>query len=675
VARQALERLERTLRGSPGALPGAFALLVMGVWAAKDGGFDPTVWLPGTLLLAATLVVFALTAPGRFAAPSAVIVALVALGAFTAWNYASIAWAESRSDAWSGANKTLAYLLVYAIFVLRPWRAPVAAALVGCFVVGVAVVGLRGYLSATVADDPLRSFIAGRLAAPIAYSNANCALFMAAFWPALWLSSRREAHPLARAALLGSAGVLAELALMCQSRGSLVAVPITLAVYLALVPGRLRSIVVLVPVAAAVAISARPVLDVYEAVVSGESVRATLVDARTAILWSAAALIAVGALLGLVDRLVVFPRVVTRLAGAVAIVALLAGVVGGSAALADRYGDPVDRAGDWWRSFKSGQYVYEPGTPHLTSGLGSGRYDIWRVAAKSFEDHPVVGAGADNFLTDYLRERHRLDDPLYPHSLELRLLSQVGVIGTLLALVFLVAALVPAAVTRVRGSPFEKGLAAALIVSVLYWVIHGSIDWFWEIPALAAPAFAFLGIAGRLESDTTEHADPPGRRAWWPAALLAVCVAVACVSLVVPWIVARDIDAAASGWSADPTAAFDRLDRARSLDPWSDQPDVYAAVIAAQLRRSALQRRYLQHALERNPANWYALVELGAMDGRSGHTRAALTWLRRATIVNPLEPIIRYVTAEVRAGRAVSQQRLDKLMVDRVDLLLGERQG
>lgn len=660
-------------------MPGAVALLAFVVWAAKDGGFDPLVWIPWTLFLLFVLVASAALLPGRFEPSVSVAVALAALTAFTAWNYASMVWAGSRSTAWEGANKTLLYLVVYAIFVLRPWRGYAATVLVGAFVSAIALVGLVTYLRATVAEDPLGSFIAGRLAAPIAYSNANCALFMASFWPALWLASRRETHPVARAGLLASAGVSAELALMSQSRGSLVAVPLTLAVYFAVVPGRLRSIVVLLPVGAAVWLSAPRVLDVYDAVVSGEGVRETLVDARTAIVWSAAALLVAGALVGAVDRLVVVPRAVVRIAAVVVACTVAAGAVGAAVAVEDRYGDPSERLDEWWTSFKSGRYVYEPETPHLVSGLGSGRYDIWRVAAITFERRPIVGIGSDNFLADYLVERRRLDDPLNPHSLPLRVVSQVGVVGAAALTVFLVAAFVPAVRTRLRGDARDAGLAAALGVSVGYWLIHGSVDWFWEVPALAAPAFAFLGVAGRLvvsSGDAQLSRGPlPVRGRLLATAALAAAAILAAALLVPPWLAARDVDAAVGMWRTDPRGAFDRLERASRLDPWDDEPYVYTAVIATQLGQTARKRAALQRALRRNPANWYVLVELGALESRAGRRAAALAWLRRAEAANPLEPIVDFVRAEVTAGRTVSERTIERLMIDRVDLLVGKRQG
>ena len=63
----------------------------------------------------------------------------------------------------------------------------------------------------------------GRLLYPTGYANANAALWLMAAWPALLLArSRRLAWPL-RGVLAGSAVLLADVALLAQSRGSLYA--------------------------------------------------------------------------------------------------------------------------------------------------------------------------------------------------------------------------------------------------------------------------------------------------------------------------------------------------------------------------------------------------------------------------------------------------------------------
>ena len=580
-------------------------------------------------------------------------VAMLSLAAFTVWSFLSIAWSSTPALAWSGSNLTAAYLAIFVLFAWRPWTPVAASGLLGAYSLGVAAIGLVTLEQLARSTTPLDFFIAGRLASPIAYSNANCALFISAAVPALYLASRREVHWLLRGLFLAAVGVLVELAVMSQSRASLVAVPLTLAVFFVLAPGRTRIGVVLTPVVAVVVgLGLRPVLDTYEAVVSGDALPTVLDDARLAVMGTAVILLGVGVAIGLIDRYVSVPRRVALASGAAMLVLALAGVAAASTAFVRHY-DPVANAPTWWDRFSGGSYLYEAGTPHLVSGLGSGRYDIWRVAFGLFERDSIIGVGVDTFGADYLLLRTRLQDPIYPHSIELRTLEGTGLVGTLLLLIAFVAA-IASAIRGTRGaSDFGRGIVVSALTVVAYWLIHGSVDWFWEMPVLGAFAFACLGVACAVRSSSVRRAgaaktsrsqgpvgeseagsetrasDMPVSSSRLPrrasAALLVLAVTAACVSLVLPWLSVRDVQAAARGWPADPAGAFARLDRARTLNPLSDEPDIYAAVIASQVGDLSRQRAALERAIERNPRNWYPYLELGALDARQGTSRRGST--------------------------------------------------
>jgi len=651
------------LRESPGALPGALAMVVFGVWAARDGGFDPLRWLPGTLFLLALLVISVLAAR-RISLPRAAALALAALAGFTVWSYLSITWAGVPANAWLGANRTFLYLCVFALFVMFPWRTHAAALLTGGFAVGVAVIGLVTLVRVSIADAPVDWFIGGRLAAPITYSNADTGLYLTSFFPALYLAARREVHPLLRGVLLASAGVLVELALLGQSRASLFAFPLTLVVYFLIVPGRLRALIPLTLAGVATLASANAVLDIYGPAVSGGAVDVAAVEARSAVIWSAAALFVAGAVVGLVDRRVHIGPSVVRTARVVAACAVLLAVVGASVAALERYGDPVEQVDVWLDEFRNGQEVYAPDVPHLSSGFGGGRYDIWRVAWNLFVDNPTRGVGVDNFHVEYVRQRRSLNDSAYPHSLELRVLSQTGVVGGALFLAFLAAAVSGFVASLRRGPALSRGLAGAAFGGFLYWFVHGSVDWFWEMPALAAPAFALLGISMRLGESAPAGTPPRLPRAVLAVPSGAVAIVVG-VSLALPWLAARDIDEALRGWRNDPAAALDRLDRARSLDPLTDQADIFAALIAAEVGDRPQQRAALDRALERNPHNWYPYLELGVLEMHAGRQKAALRRLAHARRLNRFEPALIVVEQWLEEGRRPTRDDLDKLLLSR----------
>ena len=185
-------------------------------------------------------------------------------------------------------------------------------------------------------------------------------------------------------------------------------------------------------------------------------------------------------------------------------------------------GNPVTRIRNGWDTFKGGYGANSTTGNRLVSGLGSNRYDFYRVALDEFVAHPLVGIGADNFQQQYLAHGRSDETPHYPHSVELRTLAQTGLVGALLALVGLGAALLAAARALRSADPLVRSVAGAALAGFAYWVVHGSFDWFWEFAGLGAPAFALLGLAcalapARAPSSPRRLAGPEGRRGPPPA--------------------------------------------------------------------------------------------------------------------------------------------------------------
>ncbi len=178
---------------------GALAVFVFAVWIAKDAGYAPATWYTGGLFLAA-LAVVALLAYGRVSVSRLALAAIILLGAFAAWSSLSIAWSSDRGIAWDGANRTLLYFVVYAMFVALPWRResiPVLLVSLSLAALGIGLVDLARSIGNT--SD---FFIIGRFAAPAGYANAACAVFMFAFWPLAYIAARREPPAVVRGLLL-----------------------------------------------------------------------------------------------------------------------------------------------------------------------------------------------------------------------------------------------------------------------------------------------------------------------------------------------------------------------------------------------------------------------------------------------------------------------------------------
>src|SRR5215213_8991854 len=206
-----LDAFARALAGSRAAILLVPAVVALVPLAAAGGGFEPKSWYPAALFAAGLLLVGVLTL--RAAAPPLVAGAALALAAYAGWSYLSIAWASQKGDAWDGANRTLLYAVVFALFALWRVRGSVAAAILSLLVLGVAGLALVELLRAAGSADPAGFFFEGRFSSPATYQNANVALWTLALWPAVILASRREIPSPGRALLAAAAVVLAAAAL------------------------------------------------------------------------------------------------------------------------------------------------------------------------------------------------------------------------------------------------------------------------------------------------------------------------------------------------------------------------------------------------------------------------------------------------------------------------------
>ncbi|MEA2333875.1 MAG: hypothetical protein QOG40_365 [Solirubrobacteraceae bacterium] len=653
------------------------------VWASGQAGYPVTRWGPGGLILLALLgVAVVFIGLDRAKLPIALKIALVCFAAYTALSFLSILWARVPGDAWEGADRTLLYLIVFALFACWPQRGASAALLLSAW--ALAMIALAAFVAIHIDDASAKSLQTllpfGRLIYPSGYANANAAQWLIAFWPALLLARSKGLPSALRGLLAGGAVLLAEVALLSQSRGSLYATPVMLVLVFALLPGRARTFAFLLPVAIGIAAAAPAVIRVGDRLNNGEASTTLVHSAVTAMLVASVCVaLAVGLAAAIESRARPAEQTERRIrtaVGAIAIASLI-GLLGvGLAAVHD----PVGRISHGWDTFTQG-YAANGSGDRLTSGLGSNRYDFYRVALDEFASHPLLGIGVDNFQQQYLAHGRSDETPRYPHSVELRTLSQLGLVGTLLAIAGLAAALLAAlrgiwVRSATRSDPLAGAVAAAALSGFAYWMVHGSVDWFWEFAGLGAPAFALLGLAcalaprnggwkGALPSTAVAPGEtapvrprgfsPPRRLGALAGVLLALAMAV---SLALPWLSWRQVQGAARVWTSDPAAAYARLDDAASLNPLSDEANLVAGNIALRLGDLRRAERQFTQALKRSPHDAYATLILGAIASAEGHRSAALRLLASAARLNPRDPVARSALGRVASGGHVSVQEL-----------------
>ena len=228
------------------------------------------------------------------------------------------------------------------------------------------------------------------------------------------------------------------------------------------------------------------------------------------------------------------------------------------------------------------------------------------------------------------------------------------------------AAALGAARRAVRGRAGPGAAAAgAGLAAFVYWLVHGSVDWFWELPALGTAAFAFLGIAAGLAPRRGLRMRRPavtGRRA--AAAVVAGTLLVG-ASFGAPALAERLVNRATAIYPHDASKAFDDLDSAASLNPLSPRPKVIAARIALALHRPLAAERYFRQALGREPDEPYVHLELGAILYDGGRRAEGLRLLERATQLEPRAPITARALRLARSGRRIDLNAINAALLAR----------
>lgn len=606
--------------------------------------------------------------------------ALAFFGALAALTALSILWSLYPSDSWAETSRTFAYLAAFAagIAAVRLARERWAAILGGVLLALVAI-SLWG-LATKVAPglfDPDEVY--GRLRQPYGYWNAVGVTAAMAMPLCLWLGTRPEGSRAVNALAWPLLGTLIVTMMLSFSRGSIVAAAIGLALWLAIVPFRLRSLAVLLPsfvVAAAVtawAFAQGGLTDDRIALAERKDAGGELGLILAGMLIG---LFAIGIGLQILAERRPLPEQTRRRIGvaAIAVVAVSPFLLLGGLAFTDRgIGGTIS---DRWHDLSSAKAVTPQNEPGRLTETASVRSIYWRRAIRVFEKHPVAGAGAGSFAQAQLRFRKEQAQAKHAHGYQFQTLADLGLIGLAVSLVALAAWLLATGRTlslrrgRVLSSRWndERTALSALALVAIVFGVHSALDWTWFVPALAITA-AFAGgwVAGRGPLEARREPDgipllsearsgiPRGAALYRRIGVALVVVAAAAVAVpavMQEWRAQRKGDKALELVSAGryPEARAAAL-RAKDLNPLSAEPyfELSAVDDAAGDRRGALFA--LQRAVQIEPANPEAWRRLGSyyLESLSDPARA-ITALHGALFLDPLSQPAR--TAFVGALRA-----------------------
>jgi hypothetical protein len=670
------------------SVPLGVALVVLALWLlwiGASGGYAQTVWYPSALGLISLWVLTLVRSRRVLPEAMPARVALLAFAALVGLNYLSIAWAGSPGSALDSSNQLALYLLGAWVFALLPWTPRRLAALAGAWSVGVCVFCAVDLARAVSASSLTIFFVDGRFATPMQYSNATGALGVMGMWPTLILSSRRELPAWLRACCLGIATFLATFAVLPQSRASLLGLLLTAPLALIVMSDRLRLLCRMLVVGGALALCLPLVVHVNDAVSAGAQVTPVLRHAARAMLVSAVGGALIGLCLGLVENRVSARRANARRANV--------RQADGQAQPSRSHGlprvPPVLAAVLVAVILVSAAVVLEPRIAHLVhetvrkgntdAGTGSNRFlstspeerfDYARVALHLFSGSPVLGIGSGNFGRRYDALRRFQKHSQYTHNLPLRVLSETGLVGTLLFFVLVVALVVGMIRVARRHRDLSRACVGMAFTVTGYFLVHSCLDWVDVFPALAVPAIA-LPMAAITLGDTPPARDAPTgaevrrsarsaksrARVGW--AVLGVGGAGLFVAMASAYLSLQSTNRAFAIFRADPQQAYHYLRLAKSLNPLSATPITSEGTIA--LYAGDTNRAISSFtASVRKEDDWYPRLELALIDARVGRFPAALTQVDAAARLDVEDPLITQARQQI-----VRHRRVDPIAFNR----------
>ena len=565
---------------------------------------------------------------------------------------AALALFSALSSSWSGsielsvieADRVVVYLGFFVLALLlaqteqsrQRFGEGIAFALIGVALLALASRLLPDLLS--VSEDPQAG---ARLSYPLGYWNGDAVLFGIATGLALWLS-RRALNGIVRWAAVGLLPAVLLALYFTYSRGGLLATLIACGCLIVLSHDRLWLL-------ATLAIGALGALPAVLAVQACNSLAENLHDSTIAEegllvlgILVAGSLLAVGLAAVLrrlerrqgrfTDRAITAsrdPRVLKRIALAVAVLALAAALaVGGRA----------------WHQFNSPD-VQPPGSSgaHFTNLSSNGRSQFWRVAIDAFEEKPVLGHGAGTYRFSWHLLRDNSDPNLEAHSLYLQAFAELGLVGGLLVLA-MVGMLLWTGIAAWRAAEGrQRDLFAALLGSCLAFAICSAIDWFWEIAVIGGVFFLASGVlvAGRCEQVARARATGNGHGAprGFGFAVAGLAVAwISMVALVGPLLVDREIDASnAAVVDGNLANAVSHAETARKVEPWATTPLKQLGLLAEREGNYPVAIDRLNQAIEREEGNWLLYYLRGRVEHEGGNDAAAQKDLNEARRLNPEE--------------------------------------
>ena len=605
---------------------------------------------------------------GRGRAWGAATVGLMA--ALTVLTALSILWSVVPDTSWSAANQMLSYLAVFAgaaaVARLAPRRWPLLLSAVALATVAISAWALLAKVfPATLAPDN----VIGRVQAPFGYWNAVGIAGALGLPALLWAGARRDRGR--RLAGLAAPGIMLALSavVLSSSRSADAAAAVAIAAWMAFVPLRLRSAVVL-----AVGGAGAFVISVWafshSALTADGSLTPTMDSAGHTLGVVLLVVLVVVTAAGWACAWAMDHRAVSaatrRRAGTALVVLACLIPLAAVGALATSSRGLTGQITHAWDSLTSTHAVVF-NNPGRVLELGSSRPVYWHQGLDVGRHALFKGAGASAYGTARLRYTTSGYVSAQAHSYVIETFADLGLLGIAITFALLLAwgraALRPIAPRTPEGSLTddqrdERAGMVALALIVLGFGIESTLDWTWYFPGVSVPVLLCAGwLIGRgplaapvgwLRSRRS-LLDRPGA-----LALAAVAAVIGLAGAWMQWLPQRSADEVTASLNASTNAgAFDQARAAVASDPLALQPRFVLAALYRSVNEVPAARAQLQQAVQTQPQNPFAWAQLGGTEFQVGQPQRALDALRHVLeLDHTSDPTTRSTDATIVQAKA-----------------------
>lgn len=665
------------------------AVVCFATFAGEGGlklGQATTVQIVLTLLAGVAIAAAILLAPPRRRMSGSWPVAL--LLAFTLLTAASISWSVVPNTSWQEASMMFAYSSVFVAAAALARAAPGRGeAVLGGVALAAVIVCVYALLGKVFPGQVGALDSYARLVGPFGYWNATGLAAGMGLIACMWLGARRTGHALLRALAHPAAGLLLVTLMLAYSRGALAVTAIGVALWLCVVPLRLRGAAVLL--AAGGCAAGVVAFDFAKASLSEENVALSSRasgghELGVLLLAMVLVLLAIGVAVGFLTSRRAPSRIARTRAGATLIAALVLAVLAVLGGLAASQRGLAGTISHDVSSLTNPNAPVPANTPNRLTAVASERARYWKQAIEVFEAHPVLGAGAGGYAVASLRYKPPELEVRNAHGYVVQTLADLGIVGVALTLLLLIAWAVAAGAAthpfnrrwrkwRWASAPQpytpERLALLSMLCIVVTFGLHSFVDWTWYVPGTAAAALLCAGwLVGR--GPLHEPALEPDARRWRhllpgqvSGARLAAALAAILVVLLAAWVEwqpERSYDESQKALAliaTSPHRAVAEAQDAVSRDPFSAEALSTLASAQESTGRTSAATATLQRAVRMQPANPETWAKLGLHDLAS-HPKAAVSELGAALYLNPQKTSNqeRYVEA-LRAVAALKEAK------------------